>query len=454
MEKIRNSAVAGTFYPADKAELEYVLKHFEEHNNDDYEYKTRAIIAPHAGYIYSGQLANEAFGCLDKHAKTIFIFAPAHRVPLSGFALSDFDFWETPLGKIEVNQEINLELIEKFGATKLDEAHAEEHAIEVQVPFVQSRFKDAKIVPILVGEKSIAPILEYFWDKEEYGETAFVISSDLSHYHSDAEAKKIDAVTAQMIENLEIEEFHHQQACGSSAICGFVEFACNKKFTPIRIGMTNSSEASGDTERVVGYGAWLLYDQGGELGFAHFINEYFANYAKAVCKRSILNKLEDKGRLEVSDLGHIPPVFWQIGAVFVTLRIEGELRGCVGSIVAHRTLIQDLIESAYSAAFSDHRFGPLTIDEYNETNVSISILTAMKAIEFKGEEDLLEKIISGKDGVIIREGRHQAVYLPSVWQQLPDKKEFLASLKEKAGLNADYFSDTLEAFRFHVGEIR
>jgi len=460
-DKIRNSAVAGAFYPADKAELESMLAHFEKHNNNDYEYKTRAIIAPHAGYVYSGQLASEAFECLDKHAKTIFIFAPAHRVPVSSFALSSFDFWETPLGKIEVDQKINRELIEKFGAVEHDEAHAEEHAAEVQVPFVQRHFKDAKIVPVLVGEKSIAPILEHFWEDKD---AAFVISSDLSHFHSDAEAKKIDSITAQMIENLEIEEFQHQQACGATGICGLVEFACNRKFTPIRIGMTNSGEinfnngaggtVAGDKGRVVGYGAWLLYDRGGELGFAHFVSEYFANYAKAVCKRSILSKLENKGKLEVGDLGHIPPVFAQVGAVFVTLRIEGDLRGCIGSIVAHRTLIQDLIENARSAAFSDPRFEPLTMEEFNETDISISILTAPKPIEFKGEADLLEKIVPNKDGIIIREGRYQAVYLPSVWEELPDKVTFLNSLKRKAGLNADYFSDSLEVFRFHVEEIK
>ncbi len=452
MEKIRNTAVAGMFYPNDKAELERTIAYFDKHNNFDYEYKTRAIIAPHAGYVYSGQLASEAFGCLDKSAKTIFIFAPAHKVALDGFALSDFDFWKTPLGKIEIDKEISLELTEKFGALEFNEAHKEEHAIEVQVPFVQSYFKEGvKIVPVLVGRKSIAPILEHFWENKE---VAFIISSDLSHFHPWTEAKKLDSITAQMIENLEIEEFHHQQACGASVICGLVEFARNKKFTPIRIGMMNSGDVTNNQESVVGYGAWFLYDKGEELGLAHFINEYFQNYVIAVCKRSILNRFENKNKLSAEDLGHLPQVFLQIGAVFVTLKIDGGLRGCIGSIIAHRPLINDLIEHAYSAAFSDPRFRPLTIEEFNEATISVSILTTPKRMDFKNEEELLEKIVPHTDGIIIKDGRYQSVYLPSVWEQLPDKKEFLNTLKQKAGLSADYFSDTFEAFKFRVEEIR
>lgn len=468
MEKIRPQAVAGMFYPENAEELRNQLEYFMQKNNCDYEYKSRAVIVPHAGYVYSGQLASEGFECLEKNVKNIFIFAPSHRVLVHGYALSSFDFWQTPLGNIEINQEINKELVEKFDGHYHDEPHREEHAIEVQVPFIQHGFEDVKIIPVLIGDCSydiIAEIIDYYWGNED---NAFVVSSDLSHYYTDKEAKKIDSITAQMIENLEIEEFKAVQACGSTGVCSLAKFAKNKNHTLIRVGMVNSGDIAGEKEQVVGYGSWMLFDNkdgGGELGFANFIKKYFAGYAIAVCKKSIIIGLEnhvENHKFELEDLGHIPPVFDEYGACFVTLRTDDEgddfqrLRGCVGSIIAHRPLIEDLIHNAYGSAFSDTRFPPLTAEEFKNISISISILSTPKKIEFdfdKGEEDLLSKIVPDVDGIIIKEGLYQAVYLPSVWEDLPDKKQFLNSLKQKAGLSADHFSKTFEAYRFRAQSV-
>ena len=131
-----------------------------------------------------------------------------------------------------------------------------------------------------------------------------------------------------------------------------------------------------------------------------------------------------------------------------TLEKSGNLRGCIGSIIAHQPLIVDLIEHAKDAAFRDYRFNPVKEEELKDIKVSISILTEPKKIEFNGEEDLLDKMVPYIDGIIIKDGRYQAVYLPVVWEQLPDKKDFLNSLKVKAGLSPTYFSETFEAYRF------
>ena len=129
------------------------------------------------------------------------------------------------------------------------------------------------------------------------------------------------------------------------------------------------------------------------------------------------------------------------------------MRGCIGSIIAHKPLIDDLILNAHSAAFRDPRFTPLTQQEFEHTDISVSLLSAPEKIEFDGEEDLLDKIKPFEDGIIIRDGNYQAVYLPIVWEQLPDKREFLNSLKIKAGLPENYFSETLQAFRFKATKI-
>ena len=149
-----------------------------------------------------------------------------------------------------------------------------------------------------------------------------------------------------------------------------------------------------------------------------------------------------------------PSVFEEAGASFVTLKIDGELRGCMGSAIAHRPFILDLIENSHSAAFKDPRFEPLSIDELDFLKISVSILSVPYKIVFSNESELLKNLTPFVDGLIIRDGEYQAVYLPAVWEYFGDnKKEFLKSLKLKAGMSEDYFSDTMQAFKFKTVEI-
>lgn len=453
MEKIRPQAVSGMFYPENKDEVSNQLAIFKENTNDDYEYKTRAIIVPHAGWIYSGALAAEGFATLDENVENVFIIAPAHKMLIEGIALCDFEAWETPLGALEVNLEINEELVLRFGAKVNNSAHEDEHGIEVQLPFVESYLKNVKIVPILLGNvqsEKVQEIISYYYENSK---NAFVISSDLSHYYPDKDAKKIDSITALMIEKGEIENFEQEQACNAPGVVGLVKFAKEKNYSLIRVGMKNSGEVTGDRGKVVGYGSWMLFE--GEKNY--FLKKYFEQYAKLICKRSIAQELKsysENYHLTSDDLGHFPPVFSEFGACFVTLEIEGNLRGCVGSILAHQPLIDDLIKNAYNAAFYDPRFVPLSEEEFKNVSIAISLLSIPSQMKFENEEDLIFQIKKGVDGIIIKDGDNQAVYLPSVWEQLPNKRDFLGSLKQKAGLRFDYFSNTFEAYRFRVEYIR
>lgn len=445
MKNIRPTSAAGKFYTSDKDELVKQLDYFRKNNLHDYNYKSRAIIVPHAGYIYSGQLASEGFQYLNKEAKNIFIIAPPHYVPVKNVALTVFPKWFTPLGEIEVNQQINQELVEKFSCEVEDDAFVEEHSIEVQVPFIQKYLPHAKIIPILAGQnhKRLAQIMEYYWQNPD---NAFVISSDLSHFYESKEAQKIDAVTAEMIETKDIEKFDSAQACGATGVCALVDFAKNSAYSLIRVGLVNSADATGDTSRVVGYGSWFLYE--GEKN--DFIKKYFSEYVIDVCKTSILGGLEKK----TPKIEKIPKVFEQSGACFVTLEKQGDLRGCIGSIIAHRPLIDDLVKNANNSAFSDPRFSPLRKDEFDDLSIDVSLLSSPEKMSFKDEADLLEQIRPFIDGIIIKDGGYQAVYLPSVWEQLPEKTLFLDSLKIKAGMTPKHFSDTFEAYRFTTEYIK
>lgn len=441
MKKIKEPAVANAFYSGNTEILKNQIEDFKNQNSNTYEYKTRAVIVPHAGLIYSGQLAYEGISQLDKNIKNIFIFAPAHRVGFLGVALSSYDAWETPLGVIEINQEINKELVEKFDAQIYDEAHREEHAVEIEIPIIQSIFDDVKIIPVVVGKENpqkITEIINEYYDNKDFG---FVISSDLSHFLNDNMANEIDNKTAQMIESGDVNGFRFEQACGAVGIVGLVDFANKKNFSLIRINMRNSSFASGDKSRVVGYGCWFLY----EGTKNSFLKEYYSDFMLDLCKKSILEEFDE------SDIptSH-PAVFNQLGACFVTLNRLGNLRGCIGSIIAHQPLINDLIHNAKNAAFKDPRFRPLSREEFDDLVMDISILSEPKPMQFKDEQDLLEQMVPYKDGIIIRDGRYQAVYLPSVWEQLPDKEMFLKSLKVKAGMSPNHFSPSFQAFRFYT----
>lgn len=442
--KIKPPAAAGKFYTNDKEELINQLNHFEKNNLHDYEYQTRAIIVPHAGYVYSGQLASAGFQYLDQNVKNIFIIAPPHYVPVKDASISSFDKWSTPFGEIEINKEINEELHQRFGCEFQDEAFENEHATEVQVPFIQKLIPHAKIVPILASDsEKITKIISNFWPNPE---NAFVISSDLSHFLSDSEARKVDSITAEMIDTKSFENFSHNQACGAVGIKGLVKFAKAKKYSFILVGMYNSGDITGDNSRVVGYGSWILY----EGAKNQFIKTYFSDYVIDVCKKSILAGFNHQS----PKLENIPAVFASEGACFVTLEKQGNLRGCIGSILAHRSLIDDLVKNAQNSAFSDPRFQPLRQEEFDELEIDVSLLSEPEKMEFEDEIDLLNQIRQNIDGIIIKERNYQAVYLPSVWEQLPDKILFLNSLKVKAGLSENYFSQTFEAYRFTTEYIK
>lgn len=438
--KIKPPSVAGKFYTDNKEELLNQLDNFIQNSKKACNYFSRAIIVPHAGYDYSGQLACEGFQYLDKNVKNIFIIAPPHYVPVIGASLSSYEFWATPLGEIEVNQQINEELIEKFGCEFQNNTFEYEHSTEVQVPFIQKMFPEAKIIPIIANNpQKISEIISYYLNNPQNG---FVISSDLSHFNHSTEAQRMDEITAKMIEFKAADQIIPVQACGACGIQALVNVAKNKNYSLLRVGMHNSGDITNDKKSVVGYGAWFLYEGSKNT----FLKKYFSPLIIDICKKSILSKLENSN----FTIDNIPAFFNEFGASFVTIEKNDDLRGCIGSIIAHQPLVYDLVRNAQNAAFSDPRFHPLEQDELEEISIKVSLLSEPEKMNFENEPDLLEQIKPFSDGIIIKDGDKQAVYLPSVWEQIPDKKFFLKSLKIKAGMTPEHFSNTFEAYRFYT----
>lgn len=452
----KKSDFAGVFYPAEQEELNNVLESYKQDITVDY--RTKAIIVPHAGYAYSGHAAMAGFQYLEP-SENIFIIGPSHHFEFNNIALSEYSYFETPLGSLEVNNKLVKEISEKFPSVINNEYFEKEHCVEVELPFIQNLFlpqkqsavdfvknfkkmgKKIKIVPILTGNcdhRLISDLIATYWEN-----SSFVISSDLSHFYPQQQCRQIDTYTATIIETGKINFLENAQACGVVGIKGLVDFANNNDCTMIRSEMYNSGDISNDKERVVGYGSWFMYTDSRN----EFIEKYCHDYVLEAARASILAAINQEEYIPHK----IPTVLTQFGASFVTLKTNGKLRGCIGSIYPTKPLILDIIDNAKNAAFQDPRFEPLTIDEVNNLDVSVSVLSAIERIHFKDERDLLSKIYP--HGIIIIERDKRAVYLPVVWEQLPDREIFLNSLKEKAGLPPEYFSRTIEAYKFDASYI-
>jgi len=434
---IKKTNVAGIFYPSSGEELVDYFNSLDIKTTSFY--KSKVIIVPHAGYVYSGKLAFTGFNYLKK-SDTVFVIAPSHHSKINSFAVPNYSQFETPLGSVDVNTELIEEIKSNFECVCDNAPFEKEHSVEVQLPIIKYFFPDAKILPILTGEaNNISEIIEKY-----YNEASFVISSDLSHFLAYKDAQKVDNYSANAIETLNTECFFPQQACGYDGVCGLIKFASSRNYSLIRIGMYNSGDITNDKSRVVGYGSWFLY----EGTKNQYIKNHLSDFIKNVCKQSIYSKLFGINNEIVEDM---PAVLNQTGASFVTLEIDNNLRGCIGSIIAHRELINDLRSNAVSAAFSDSRFPPLSKNEFDKISIKVSLLSEPQLIEFENEQDLLTKIYP--NGLIIKDNAKQAVYLPVVWEQLPNPEDFLISLKIKAGMKPDYFSQNFEAYKFSADYI-
>lgn len=443
---LRPPAVAGMFYPGDAAALRDELATClavppAPTSSAATAGPLKALIVPHAGYVYSGGTAGKGYALLAPLAgriRRVVLLGPCHRVAVSGLAIPTVQAFATPLGSVPLDQGALAALSDLPQVVASDAAHAQEHSLEVQLPFLQTVLRDFSLVPLAVGRTGaaeVAQVIDRLWGGPE---TLIVISSDLSHFHGYAEARKIDGETADSILDLrQLSSF--DQACGALPINGLLAVARRRGLRIERIAQCNSGDTAGDKARVVGYASFALYeateaaiDDPGPALLARARNAIAAEFKIA----------------PVPEPSH--PALAQAGATFVTLTQNGRLRGCIGSLQAHRSLEQDVRANAMSAAFRDPRFAPLTAEELPRTRVEVSLLTSARPMQFVDQADALRQLRPGVDGVIFMAGSHRSTFLPQVWEQLPEPGQFMAQLKQKAGLAANYWGPEVELQRYEV----
>jgi AmmeMemoRadiSam system protein B/AmmeMemoRadiSam system protein A len=444
--------VAGLFYPGDESTLARDVRLFLQTAVSPAptllpNSSPKAIIVPHAGYVYSGSVAAAAYAriaALKGTISRVVLLGPCHRVAVTGVAIpsASVTHFATPLGEIALDRTALDALRDLAQIVSSDAAHAQEHSLEVQLPFLQACLGDFQLVPLAVGRAGvddIAQILDRLWGGPE---TLIVISSDLSHFHNYVEANQIDRASVAQIASLQpLTSF--DQACGALPINGMIDVARRREMTIELLDQRNSGDTAGDKSRVVGYAAFALYEAAPDS----------VDAADDKLGRALLVRARNAIGAHFQ---HVPqaepahPALAAPGATFVTLTQNGALRGCIGSLEAHRSLEQDVRANALAAALRDPRFPPLTAAELSQTRVEVSLLTAPQALHFKDEAHALRQLRPMIDGVIFVAGNTRSTFLPQVWEQLPDVHQFMAHLKQKAGLPASYWSPAVTLFVYQV----
>lgn len=260
MKRTRQAAVAGMFYPAGPRELQSMLDDMLA-GADATGPVPKAMIVPHAGYIYSGPVAATGYARLRQAADTIrrvILLGPSHRVPVRGLALPDADTFSTPLGEIRLDADVMHRLLALPQVHVDPAAHQLEHSLEVHLPFLQTVLDDFSLVPLVVGDASadeVCAVIERVWDGPE---TLLVISSDLSHYHDYETARRLDAATSRAIESLALEDIGYEHACGRAPLSGLLLYARQHGLSLQTIDLRNSGDTAGPRDQVVGYGTYVL----------------------------------------------------------------------------------------------------------------------------------------------------------------------------------------------------
>jgi len=430
-QKVRPPAVAGLFYPDNPEELREMIKGYLAQAGNDIP-APKAIIAPHAGFIYSGPVAARAYATLKTVRHTIskvILLGPAHRVYLRGLALPSATFFQTPLGDMAIDGELVQKIRGMPQVRVMDEAHAQEHSLEVHLPFLQTMLDKFTLLPLVVGDASpeeVSEVLDRVWGGDE---TLIVISSDLSHYHDYTSARRIDAGTSTAIQNLELEKIGPHQACGCMPMSGLLNIARRSGMQVRILDLRNSGDTAGSRDRVVGYGAYSIHAN-------HRYDRKHRQQLLQIARQSILNGLHTNHPLQ-PDINEFDATLLEHRASFVTLNLNGGLRGCIGTTDTVAPLVIGIADNAYRAAFHDPRFKPLTAEEFERVKISISVLSKPEPLHFTSEAELLNKLRPRIDGLIIERGPLRATFLPEVWESLPSPHEFLSHLKRKAGMAAD-----------------
>jgi hypothetical protein len=466
----REAQFAGQFYPENKTELSNQLNAFFEHaktltNKTKQNRTPQALIVPHAGYIFSGQVAANGFQQIPQNTKykRVFVLASSHRYSFDGAALFCSGNYMTPLGEIVVDMELSSQLLQLSDLfNDYPNAHEQEHSVEVQLPFLQHRLGSGfLLVPIILGThkpetcKKLAGILQEWFTPENL----WIISTDFAHYPDYENAQKVDETTATAIcgnnpgkllevinenKNLKIDNLA-TSLCGWTSVLSLLYMTVNQQYDYEKIYYQNSGDVKlfERKDRVVGY--WSI------AVFSHTEEFIITNEEK--------RELLEKARVSISDYvntgkeGKIipttgPGILNEIMGGFVSVYINGKLRGCIGGFAKKKTL-NDLVQEMAVSASHDRRFDSIKKDELNKMEIEISVLSPLKKIDSASEIEL------GKHGIYVKNGNNSGTFLPQVASKTGwNTDEFLGHCsRDKAGLgwegwkNAEVFIYEAIVFR-------
>ena len=470
--QVRKAHFAGHFYPSDKAVLvKMVDKYLSSVKKKNIKGKVNAIIVPHAGYSFSGRTAGAAYGSIDNEYETIALIGPCHRSYVKGAAIYAKGSFQTPLGKINIDEKLAKKILKADSIFKKNTlAHSNEHSLEVQLPFLQRKLKKGfKILPILINDgtaEELARMGEIIAKALKGKKALIVISSDLSHFPNHKIAKLMDESlifslsamnsayflkTTEVLLNKRVANVA-TVACGRAAIAAGMAAASAlgaDEFLKLKYEDSfDSNPSQSSAESVVGYLAGAFIETGKKSEpFKLKLSKAEKTELLKFARYSILSELkreDPKFGLRQNIL------FNQPAAIFVTLKNNGRLRGCIGGTVSRMTLYDAVFAFSKAAAFADHRFMPVKLKELEKINIEISILSPLGKINSDKE------IIADKHGVMLINKNKSGLFLPQVWKQISKKEDFLneicvqkAGLKKKCWLdkNTKIYTFTVDSFK-------
>ncbi|MEE9270694.1 MAG: AmmeMemoRadiSam system protein B [Candidatus Krumholzibacteria bacterium] len=455
--RVRKAAVAGSFYPGDDKTLRGDIDRFLNNvQSTPSRGRPVVIMAPHAGYVYSGQVAAHAYRLLQGTAvRTVVVISPSHMEHFPFASVFDGDTYETPLGSIEVDQELSDSVAggglrvrrSAKGHIQTGLPH-QEHALEVQLPFLQAVLGDFRIVPIVMGDQdwSVCQDLgEALGPHLTRPDVAVVASSDLSHFYSYEVARRKDAIFCELLEGMDPRRLYDSVAEGECEACGagpvIASLIAARSLGAVRcavLSVANSGDITGELDRVVGYAAAVVTAQEGastpgppaeQTALDEGVQTWLLRHARGAIESALDMPVEQPPAGEW-------PILQEPRGVFVTLKSGSRLRGCIGNLEADRPLRQVVDEMARAAAFHDPRFPRVTQSEIQDLRIEISVLTPLRQITDVGD------IRVGHHGLVIDDGVNRGLLLPQVAGEYGwDATTFLEHTCQKGALPRDAWKD-------------
>ena len=473
-EQVRKPAVADAFYPANPVVLsQQIADFFKKAKKGEVEGEITALISPHAGYVYSGQVAAYGYKMLEGHKfETVVAVAPNHIFPFHGASVYNGAFYETPLGKIECDQEVAKKIASYDKSIYLsDKGHSPyagrgEHSLEVQLPFLQIVLGKFKLVAIIMGDQEYETcenLAKAVSTALKGKEALIVASSDLSHFHAYDEAVKLDKVVIDDVNSFDAKQLFEDisngkcEACGVGPIVSAMLAARGLGADKAKVlKYANSGDVIGDRSGVVGYMSAVIYRSGedpdsdknhkeekkaSKVGVDMGLSKSDKEILLKIARETIQAKVKGE---KPPDFKITPEILKENRGAFVTLEKDGNLRGCIGYIQAIKPLYLTIEEMAVQAALNDPRFPPVSEDELDHLRIEISVLTPLKRISN------VEEIEVGRDGIYIRKGFNSGLLLPQVATEYGwDRQTFLEQTCYKAGLPPNAWKEkTCEIYIF------